>query len=159
MLISVHLLHTYAVDRKPLPYGLLKESKFVYTRRKQEAVITTKSHALWSCKTVKLGFPGDSVVKNLPAIQETQDPSLGREDPLEEGMATHPSILAWRVPWTEEPGRPQFIGLQRFGHDRRDRAHTHTHTHRVSSSWVARFCEVHGSLERCREDTVSLYTC
>ena len=44
-------------------------------------------------------------------------PSLGREDPLEEGMATHSSILAWRVPWTEEPGGLQAIGSQRVGHD------------------------------------------
>ena len=44
------------------------------------------------------GFPGDSEVKNPPMMQETQDPSSGREDPLEEGMATHPSILAWRIP-------------------------------------------------------------
>ena len=69
---------------------------------------------------VKLGFPGDSAVKNLPAIQETQDQSLCREDSLEEEMATHSRILAWRVPWIEELGTPQFIGLQRFGHDRRD---------------------------------------
>ena len=44
------------------------------------------------------------VVKNLPAMQETQVRSLGQEDPLEKGMATHSSILAWRIPWTEEPG-------------------------------------------------------
>ena len=44
-------------------------------------------------------------------------PSLGREDPLEEGMATHSSILAWRIPWTEEPDRLWSIGLQRVGHD------------------------------------------
>ena len=43
-------------------------------------------------------------VKNLPAMQETWDPSLGQEDPLEKGMAPHSSILAWRIPWTEEPG-------------------------------------------------------
>ena len=43
--------------------------------------------------------------------------SLGREDPLEEGMATHSSILAWRIPWAEEPGRLQSMGLQRIGHD------------------------------------------
>ena len=43
--------------------------------------------------------------------------SLGREDPLEEGMATHSSILAWRIPWAEEPGRLQSMGLQRVGHD------------------------------------------
>ena len=48
-------------------------------------------------------------VRNVPAMQETQVRSLGREDPLEEGMATHPSILAWEIPWTEEPGRLQFM--------------------------------------------------
>ena len=59
------------------------------------------------------------MVKNLPAMQEPQEmrvPSLGWEDPLEEGMATHPSILAWRIPWTEEPGSLQPIGWQRVGH-------------------------------------------
>ena len=57
------------------------------------------------------------IVKNLPAILVTWVRSLGWEDPLEEGMATHSSILAWRVPWTEEPGRLQSITLQRVGHD------------------------------------------
>jgi len=58
--------------------------------------------------------------KNLPAAQEMQETlvrSLGREDPLEEGMATHCSILAWRIPWTEDPGRLQSIGLQKIGQD------------------------------------------
>jgi len=53
------------------------------------------------------------MVKNLPAMQETQDPSLGREDPLEKGMATHSSLLAWRILWTEKPGRLQSVGSQR----------------------------------------------
>ena len=57
------------------------------------------------------------VVKNLPAVQETQVWSLGQEDPLEKGMATHSSILAWRIPQTEEPGSVQSIGLQRVRHD------------------------------------------
>ena len=57
------------------------------------------------------------MVKNLPAMPETQDGSLGREDPLEKGMATHSSVLAWRTPWTEEPGGLQSMGLQRLGHD------------------------------------------
>ena len=56
-------------------------------------------------------------VKNLPAIQETRVQTLGQEDPLGKGMATHSSILAWRIPWTEEPGMLQSIGLQRVGHD------------------------------------------
>ena len=50
------------------------------------------------------------MVKNLPAMQETQVQSLGREDPLEKGRATHSSILAWKIPWTKEPGRLQSIG-------------------------------------------------
>ena len=49
-------------------------------------------------------------VKNLPAVQKTRVQSLGQEDPLEKGMATHPSILAWRIPWTEEPSRLQSMG-------------------------------------------------
>jgi len=56
-------------------------------------------------------------VKNLPALQETQVRSLGQQDPPEEGMATHSSIVAWRIPWTEEPDRLQLIGLQRVGHN------------------------------------------
>ena len=57
------------------------------------------------------------LVKNPPATQGTQVWSLGREDPLEKGMVTHSSILAWRMPWTEEPGRLQSLGLQRLRHD------------------------------------------
>ena len=55
--------------------------------------------------------------KNLPAVQETWVQSLGQEDPLEKGMATHSSILAWKVLWTGEPGGLQSTGLQRVGHD------------------------------------------
>ena len=54
--------------------------------------------------------------KNLPAVQEMQVQSLGREDPLEKGVATHSSILAWRIPWTEEPGGLQSVGSQSVGH-------------------------------------------
>ena len=57
------------------------------------------------------------MVKNLPAMQDTWVQSLDWEDPLEKGMATHPSILAWEIPWTEEPGRLQSMGSQRVGHD------------------------------------------
>ena len=62
-------------------------------------------------------FPGGSGVKNLPAMQETSVLTLGLEDPLEKKMATHSSILAWRIPWTEEPGGQQSMGLQRVRHD------------------------------------------
>ena len=57
------------------------------------------------------------MVKNSPAMQETWVQSLGWEDPLEKGMATHPSILAWRIPWAEETGRLWFTGWQRVRHD------------------------------------------
>ena len=63
------------------------------------------------------GFPGGSAVKNPPAIQEVQVRSLGQEDPLEDGMATHSTVLAWRIPLTEEPGGLQSIGSQRVRHD------------------------------------------
>ena len=66
------------------------------------------------------GFPGGSTVKNLAAnqeMQETQVLSLGGEDPLEQGMANHFSIVAWRIPWTEEPGGLQSIKSHRAGHD------------------------------------------
>ena len=57
------------------------------------------------------------MIKNLPAVQERRVPSLDQEDPLEEGMATHSSNLAGKIPWTEEPGRLQSMGLQRVRHD------------------------------------------
>ena len=56
-------------------------------------------------------------VKKLPAMQKTRVQSLGREDLLEKGMAAHSSILAWSIPWTEEPGRLQSMGSQRVRHD------------------------------------------
>ena len=59
-------------------------------------------------------------MKNLPTVQEMQVQSLGWEDPLEEGMPTHSSILAWRIPWTEEPSGLQSMRLQRVGHNRSD---------------------------------------
>ena len=64
------------------------------------------------------GFPGGSAVKNLPAMQETQEmqiQTLGQKDPLEKGIATHSTILAWRIPWTEKPGELPSMGLQRVG--------------------------------------------
>ena len=57
------------------------------------------------------------MVNNLPSVWETWFQSLGWKDPLEKGMATHSSVLAWRIPWTEEPGGLQLMGLQRVRHD------------------------------------------
>ena len=56
------------------------------------------------------------MVKHLPIMQEIQVRSLGQEDPLEKEMATHSSTLAWKIPWTEDPGRLQSMGLQRVGY-------------------------------------------
>ena len=64
-----------------------------------------------------MGFLMAQLVKNLPAVQETCVQSLGQEDPLEKGMAAHSSILARRIPWTEESGGLQSMGSQRVGHD------------------------------------------
>ena len=68
-------------------------------------------------KSSNIKFPGHLVVKNLPAMQEMQVRSLGWEDPPEKEMATHSSILAWRIPWTEEPVRWQSMRSQRVGHN------------------------------------------
>ena len=57
------------------------------------------------------------MVKSLPAVRETRVQSLNLEDPLEKEMATHSSILVWKIPWTEEPGQLQAMGSQRVGHD------------------------------------------
>ena len=57
------------------------------------------------------------MVESLPAVQATWVQSLGQEDPLEKEMATHSSMLAWKIPWTEEPDRLQSMGSQRVGHD------------------------------------------
>ena len=73
---------------------------------------------LVSVPTVIRGFPGSPrESKNLPAMQKTQVQSLGQEDPLEKGMATHSSIPDWRIPWVEERGGPQSTGSQKVGHD------------------------------------------
>ena len=63
------------------------------------------------------GFPGGAGVKNLPAVQETQVQSLDHGELLEEGIATHSNILAWRIPWTEEPDRLSPWGHKSVGHD------------------------------------------
>ena len=69
------------------------------------------------------------IVKNLPVMQETWALSLAWEDLLEKGMGTHSSILAWRIPWKEEPGRLQSMGSQRVMTKQLKHTHAHTHTH------------------------------
>ena len=85
--------------------------------------------AIWMNLESGMGFPGGSVVKNLPVMQELQEMwvwSLDWEGPLKECMATHSSILAWRIPGTEEPGGLQFTRSQRVRHDWSHLACTHT---------------------------------
>ena len=77
----------------------------------------THTHEILLSYNMNEGFPVAQTVKNLPAMQETQVQSLGWEDPLENELATHSSILDWRIPWTKEPGRLQSTGLQRATHD------------------------------------------
>ena len=84
------------------------------------AELDTTERLNWTELMNTLGFPGGSVVKNLPTVHEMQETwvwSLGGEDPLEEGMATHSRILDWRIPQTEEPGGLQFIGSHGVGHN------------------------------------------
>ena len=78
--------------------------------------LVIKLHSVYLQCSMKLPLV-TQIVKDLPAMRETQVRPLGREDPLEKGMATHSSILAWRIPRTEEPGRLQSMGLQRVRHD------------------------------------------
>ena len=75
------------------------------------------------------------MVKNLPAVWEIWVQSLGQEHPLGKGIATDSSILAWRIPWTEEPDKLQFMGSERVRQDWAANTHTHTHTH----TWISCF--------------------
>ena len=75
---------------------------------------------------------GAQTVKNLPVIWETRVQPRGQEDLLEKGMATHSSILAWRIPWTEEPGGLQSMGSQRVGYDWNDLAHVNGHNQKIN---------------------------
>ena len=85
---------------------------------------------------IYMGFSGGSALKNPPPVQEMQVQSLDQEDPLEKKTATHSSILAWRIPSTENSGRLQSMGSQRVGHALATK-HTHTHTRaRARAYWL-----------------------
>ena len=75
------------------------------------------THISYRSSTIKQASLVAYLVKSLPAKQKTWVQSLGQEDPLEKEMETHSNILAWRIPWREEPDRLQSMGLQRVGHD------------------------------------------
>ena len=87
------------------------------TRLKQLSTHARSSKVLWSDTLVMWASLEAQTIKNLPAMLETPVRSMGWEDPLEKGMATYSSILAWRIPWTEEPCRLQSMGSQRTGHN------------------------------------------
>ena len=96
-----------------LPFSEFERAPYIY-------ILIMMILTLWQCFSqfvflyrVFGGFSGSSVVKNLPPMQETQVQSLGREDPLEKEMAIHSSILAWEIPWTEEPCRLQSMESQK----------------------------------------------
>ena len=91
----------------PEPWGLTWNIWFICCSRKQNL----------NDPKVRLSSQVAQMVKRLPAMQETWVWSLGWEDPLEKEMATHSSILAWKIPWTEEPGRLQSVGSKRVRHD------------------------------------------
>ena len=109
-LCSKYCVHTYSPLRHALPHWVLK---YMCTW-----LIHLSLNAISSAETrgVYLSMVAQSV-KNPPAIRETWVWSLGWEDLLEKGMATHSSMLAWKIPWTDEPGRLQSMGSQRVGHD------------------------------------------
>ena len=82
----------------------------------KSVTVSTVSPSIWH-EVINRTFLVAQTVKCLPTMQETWVQSLGREDLLEKEMATHSSILAWKIPWMEEPGRLQSMGTQRVGHD------------------------------------------
>ena len=88
-----------------------------YGRESDREWLVTDTRFLLRETEMFQGFSNGSVVKNLPVKQEPRVWLLGREEPLEEGMVTHSSILAWRIPGKEHPGGLQSIGLPRVGHD------------------------------------------
>ena len=83
----------------------------LYLESNRRMILSPEASGLWFHSLVA------QRVKHLPTMQDTRVPSLGWEDPLERKMATHSSTLAWKIPWSEKPGRLQSMGSQRVGHD------------------------------------------
>ena len=112
------VLRIISAELSPLHYIIQeKTSPFLYRTKRSVGDFLLNKQSNSTFLTSELASLVAQLVKSLPAMQETQDRSLGREDPLEKGMATHSSILAWRIPSTEKPGRLQAMGSQRVGHD------------------------------------------
>ena len=112
----------YTVDKVFRQMGCSAKPRCWLCRGDYLASVIEQPHSLRSARVLfNLEQRGSSLVaqmvKSLPATQETQVWFLGQEDPLEKKMVTHSSVLAWRIPWTEEPGEPLSMGSQRVGHD------------------------------------------
>ena len=105
---------SYIILRTPNSQDLLVSFFFPFLPQLYWDIIDIKHCLNLKCR---MGFPSDSVLKNSPAKQETQVQSLGWKDPLEKETAAHSSILARRIPWTEEPGGLQSMGSQRVGYN------------------------------------------
>ena len=100
-------------QRNGLAVWTLFQAANVAWTGEEKAMLGLGHCCIWVRICLEHNFPGGSVHKNPPAMLETRVWSLGLEDPLEKGMAAHSSILAWRIPWTEEPGGLQSMGLQK----------------------------------------------
>ena len=101
----------------PTPEGKYQPEEKAMAQRSQVICPEWNSKFMLSIDTPTRGFPGGSIGKESACNEEDPGSPLGREDPLETGMATHSSILAWKIPWAEEPGGLQFMGLQRVRND------------------------------------------
>ena len=99
--------------------------------------------ALMNLEDFMLVIPVAQMVKNLPAMQEIQVRSLGQEDPLEKEMAIHSSVLAWKIPWTEESGGLQCMGSQRVGHDWATNTTTYTKWNKPDRDRQILFCLIY----------------
>ena len=121
-------LGSYSVNKGPnFPKLLTFSFQYQILKWEENSKCFLHLNWLWCFPEGSWGFPGGAVVKNLPLSHGVQ--SLGQEGPLEKEMATHSSILAWEIPWTEEPDRLQSRGLQRVGHD-----WACTHTWKITKS-------------------------
>ena len=107
----------------------------------------------------EMGFPGGSAGEGSACSSGDQVQSLDWEDPLEKGMTNHSSILVWRIPWTEEPGGPQFTGLQRVGHNKRLSKHVLESIIALTTRPVGS-PKVHPAIQGCpqRPDSFPYYT-
>ena len=112
------VLRIISAELSPLHYIIQeKTSPFLYRRKRNVRDLLLNKQSNSTFLTSELASLVAQLVKNLPAMQETQVQALGREDPLEKELATHSSIPAWLISWTEEPGGLWSMGSQRVGHD------------------------------------------